>query len=216
MQQTAHDFGHLYPVAQPLITHSFYVDDLLTGADNPKMPIRFTFNLRKWRSSSTTLISQIDPTLRESIPVQDHTNGQDSHSKALDTMSTSLCLPAKYAATKHGIISDVARTFDVLGWLAPIIVLMKLLYQQLWEGKLGWDEALPPEYVQQHAKWRSELHVLSSCQQPRCYFAKNAHRLTTHLHGFCDASHAYAAVVYVRATYADHPQLAHLLLPKLG
>ena len=35
-QQVAHDFGHLYPVAHPLILDSFYVDDLLTGADTPE------------------------------------------------------------------------------------------------------------------------------------------------------------------------------------
>ena len=34
--QVAHDFGHQYPVAHPLIFDSFYVDDLLTGADTPE------------------------------------------------------------------------------------------------------------------------------------------------------------------------------------
>ena len=100
-----------------------------------------------------------------------------------DSMSTSLSLPTRFSSTKRGIISDVARTFDVLGWLAPTIVTMKVLYQQLWEEKLAWDEELPQPYVQQHLKWRQELHLLSSKKQPRCYFAKSATRLSIQLRG---------------------------------
>ena len=98
------------------------------------------------------VLETIDPSLREKLPVQDLTGSQQgSHPKALgvewdsthDTMATSLCLPPSHVSTKRGIISYVARTFDVLGWLAHTIVTMKVMYQQLWERKLGWDEELP-------------------------------------------------------------------------
>ena len=117
-------------------------------------------------------------------------------------MSTSLSLPDSYQSTKRGIISDIARTFDVLGWLAPSILTMKVLYQKVWEDKLKWDDPLPDGYIYEHSKWRKELPLLSKRKQPRCYFRKGMPRLTTQLHGFSDASmHAYAAVVYIRATY---------------
>ena len=135
LQQVAHDFGHQYPIAHPLIFDSFYVDDLLTGADTPEQAqhiyqqtrallLKGNFDLRKWRSSSSTVLDSIEPSLREKLPVQDLTGSQQgSHPKALgvewdstqDTVSTSLCLPTSYSSTKRGIISDVARTFDVLG-----------------------------------------------------------------------------------------------------
>ena len=227
LQQVAHDFGHLYPVAHPLLLNSFYVDDLLTGADTIEQSQsiqqqsralllkRVIFNLRKWRSSSAQVLDTIDPSLREEIPIQDLVDHQPgNHPKALgvewdstlDTMSTSLCLPTKCASTKRGIISDVARMFDVLGWLAPTIVQMKVMYQQLWEGKLGWDEDLPGHFADQHLRWRNELPLLATKRQPRCYFNPSATRLTTQLHGFSDASmHAYAAVIYIRATSVNHP-----------
>ena len=131
-------------------------------------------------------------------------------------MATSLSLPPNPVPTKRGIISDVARTFDVLGcWLAPTIITMKVMYQQLWEKKLGWDDELPQHYITQHLKWRNELHLLATKKQPRCYFALSAHRQTTQLHGFCDASiHTYAAVVYVRATYTDHAPTCALVAAK--
>ena len=87
----------------------------------------------------------IDPSLREKLPVKDITDSQNSpHPKALgldwhsgaDTMSTSLNLTSSFAPTKRGIISDFAKTFDVLGWISPRIIMIKILYQQLWEGNL--------------------------------------------------------------------------------
>ena len=130
-------------------------------------------------------------------------------------MSTSLCLLTEFTSTKRGIISDVARTFDILGWLAPTIVRMKILYQQLWELKLAWDEQLPEAQLTQHSEWMEQLPLLASRQQPRCYFDKESHICSISLHGFCDASvHAYAAVVYIRATYDDHSPTCALVTAK--
>ena len=208
LQQVAHDFGNLCPLAQSLVLDSFYVDDLLTAADMPEQAqliqqqtrallFKGNFDLRKWRRSSSQVLDAIEPTLKEKVPVQDLTGSQQgSHPKALgvewdslhDTMATSLSLPPNPVPTKRGIISDVARTFDVLGWLAPTIITMKVMYQQLWKKKLGWDDELPQQYITQHLKWRNELHLLATKKQLCCYFALSAHRQTTQLHGFCDAS----------------------------
>ena len=235
LQQTAHDFGHQYPIASPLVLDSFYVDDLLTSAEMPEQALHMHkelrtlllkggFDLKKWRSSSPVVLDSIDPSLLETLPIQDLTNNdQCKYPKALgvewdstqDTMSTSLSLPSNYASTKRGIISDVAQTFDILGWLVPTIVTMKVLYQRVWEEKLAWDDPLPQPYVNQQSKWRQKLHLLSSRKQPRCYFIKSATRLTIQLHGFCDASiQAYAAVIYVRATCSDHPPTCALVTAK--
>ena len=73
-------------------------------------------------------------------------------------MSTSLYLPTDFASTKQGIISDVACTFDVL---APTIVKIKILYQQLWEFKLAWDDQLPAAQLTQHSEWREQLPLLA-------------------------------------------------------
>ena len=81
---------------------------------------------------------------------------------AKDVMSTSLCLPTAYQSTKRGVLSDVARTFDVLGWLAPTIIVMKMLYQRLWDLKIAWDDPLPSHLVEQHVQWRSQLPLLAS------------------------------------------------------
>ena len=183
LHQTAHDFGHQYPIASPLVLDSFYVDDLLSGAETPEQALHMHkglrtlllkggFDLKKWRSSSPVVLDSIDPSLLETLPIQDLTNNdQCKYPKALgvewdstqDTMSTSLSLPSNYASTKR---ADVVQTFDVLGWLAPTIVTMKVLYQRVWEEKLAWDDPLPQPYVHQHSKWRQDLHLLSSRKKP--------------------------------------------------
>ena len=104
-----------------------------------------------------------------------------------DTMATHVNLPAVYASTKRGIVSDIARTFDVLGWLSPAILPMKILYRDLWKTKLDWDDEVPDHLKERHKKWRQELHLLSAVKLPRHYFEKKK-PLTIELHGYSDAS----------------------------
>ena len=176
-----------------------------------------------WRSSSDALLNHIDTTLLEKMPTKDLVDRHSaSYPKALgvewdsaqDTMATSITLPTSYISTKLGIISDVAKTLDILGWLAPTILLMKILYQQLWEQKLGWNDIVPEPYLTRHREWRTQLPVLSDIHITRCYSADEA-TLTLELHGFSDASEAaYAAVVYLRATFSVHPPTSHLVMAK--
>ena len=173
LQQTALEFGHEYPLAKPHMTTSFYVDDLLAGANTPEQAfllqqelrallLRGGFDLRKWRSSSPQVLQSLDSSLLEELPVKDLTDDHSFlHPKALgvkwdsltDTMSTSISLTSTFTPTKRGIISDIAKTFDVLGWIAPSIILMKILYQRLWEVKIAWDEEIPMTFQEQHLKW---------------------------------------------------------------
>ena len=135
LQQTAHDHGAHQPDTTWHVNHSFYVDDLLAGADTPEAAIRLHrelrgmlekggFDLRKWRSSSDEVLDHINPSLLEKLPTKDLVDRHSaSYPKALevewdsarDTMATSITLPTAYTSTKRGIISDVAKTFDILG-----------------------------------------------------------------------------------------------------
>ena len=45
--------------------------------------------------------------------------------------------------TKSGLVSDIAKTFDVLGWFSPVIVTMKILLQCVWESKVNWNDLVP-------------------------------------------------------------------------
>ena len=91
---------------------------------------------------------------------------------------------------------------------------MKILFQVLWKNKIGWDEPLEDALAQKHKEWREQLPVLKTLTLPRCYFSAGA-PTSVHLHGFSDASKAaYAAAVYLRATYPDGSISCRLVVAK--
>ena len=131
-----------------------------------------------------------------------------------DTIATHIELPNSFVSTKRGILSDIAKTFDVLGWIAPVILQTKKLIQEMWRLKLGWDDEVPTSVRLKHEVWREELPLLQTIKMPRCYQAVEP-AISIELHGFCDASEeALAAVVYIRCTYSNHPTTSRLVLSK--
>ena len=232
--QTALDHGTAYPQAQEHILSSFYVDDFFGGANTEKQAvvlrqqineilIKGGFTIKKWRSSSPKVLKSIPAELQEQIPDQ---KLLDSHSacypKALgllwdsrrDEMATHVEMSPGYASTKRGVAADIAKTFDVLGWLSPTILVMKKLYRKLWQKKLGWDQAIPEEDQNNHKTWREDMPLLANIRLPR-HYCQGRKPTTITLQGFSDASnHAYSAVVYLRAAYESGPPTSALVCSK--
>ena len=168
-------------------------------------------------------MSQIPVEIQEKLPTQDLVDMHSaSYPKALgvawdsraDTMSIHVNVPVDYDSTKRGIISDIAKTFDVLGWITPAILPMKLLYREIWKTGVDWDTEISEQHEAHHRKWREELHLLSEVKLPRHYFGKKI-PVTIELHGYSDASEeAFATVVFVRAIYASGPPSSCLVVSK--
>ena len=79
---------------------------------------------------------------------------------------------------------------------------------------MDWDEELSEELTSQHREWREQLPLLKTMHLPRCYFSVGK-TSSTQLHGFSDASDlAFAAVVYLRATYTDGSVSCRLVVAK--
>ena len=233
LQQTAADHGQAHPEAAQHIGSSFYVDDLLAGASSEEAALQLYsdlrevlhlggFDLRKWRSSHSDVLASIPVELQEIIPVKEVT--QDStQPKALgvewnshtDCMSTSIPAPSPHSPTKRGVVLNVSKTFDILGWISPSILVMKMLFQQFWQLSTGWDEEIPVKLLEHHQKWKEELPLLAQKQLARYYYRHDSVTLTRELHCFSDASKkACGAVIYVRSTYADQPPLVSLVASK--
>ena len=234
LQRTAKEHGTEHPTAAAHILSSFYVDDLLAGTQTPEeakelfsdlrtILSKGSFNLCKWRSSDTTVLDSIPTDLQEKLLTKDVTSDQDSvYPKALglqwnsqeDVMSPTIHPPSNYLQTKRGIISDVSKTFDVLGWIAPAILPMKLMYQSLWDRGQEWDGVAPPHVIEEHSRWRHQMPCLSAIKLPR-YYAGHPQPIHQELHGFSDASKlASGAVVYIRSTYSNHQPTVALVTAK--
>ncbi len=230
VRQNAIEHAEEFPLAASAVFESFYVDDGLVGADSVEGAVnlqrqlqelfsRGGFLLRKWKSSNPAVLQNLDSSLLDPEAAQ-AIHDPDNFSKTLglewsarlDSFRLTVAEMPRYAVhTKRALVSDVARTFDALGWFAPSVIVVKMLLQRLWEAGVGWDDPVPQDIRDCWEKWRLELPVLSSKLIPRCYFPNDAHLVSLQLHGFSDASElAYSAVVYARMV--DSSQRIHVSL----
>ena len=234
LQQVANDFGVELPSAKWHLLNSFYVDDLMGGADSEEKAVELyndlseilqnaSFTLKKWRSSSTKILKDIPVDAQEKLPLQDLVDMHSaSYPKALgvtwnsreDNMSISTNIESEVVASKRGIISAVARTFDVLGWVSLVILPMKVLYREVWKTGVDWDDSIEEKLEERYRRWRRDLPQLIEIKIPRHYF-RGRIPIRVEIHGYSDASEeAFGAVIYVRALYADGPPSSQLVMSK--
>ena len=71
--------------------------------------------------------------------------------------------------TKRNIIGFASKYMDPLGFLSPVIIMLKTFFQELCKPKLDWDDPLPSELL---CKWKHVLAKLHGTviSMPRCYF----------------------------------------------
>ena len=206
-----------YPLAADAVHRSFYVDDGLTGANSTDKATELQrqlqdlfaqggFLLHKWNSSIPSVLCHIPAEFRDSqckhtVPDPSEyakTLGIEWNATTDHFRLTVAELPPIERITKRILVSDIVKTFDVLGWFSLAIIKVKILLQQLWELKVDWDDPVP-ETIHIWMQWRSELNLFTTKHIPRCYFLKTTTITSTELHGFSDVSErAYVAVVYLR------------------
>ncbi|XP_049869686.1 uncharacterized protein LOC126369369 isoform X1 [Pectinophora gossypiella] len=209
-----------------IIIHDFYVDDLLTGADNLddakyiRKEVTSELNnacmkLRKWKSNESELMSETP------CPSLDLNIGSSEPSKTLGlgwmTQSDELCFPAGPSPpleyTKREMLSIISQIFDPMGLLAPSVIQMKMLLQKLWLRKLSWDEKLPTEINVVWADFVKSLSHLNQLRIPRRLVCDNYQ--TVEFHVFADASErAYGACLFVRSVGRNGEILVRLLTAK--
>ena len=195
-----------FPLAAKAVSES-YIDDGLTGADSIEEVIRlqrgvqglFThavFLLGKWNLSDLEVLQHIPSELRDSHTIQEISD-TDNFAKTLgiewNTHEDCFCLSIGSTSlsdtlTKRKLVSNITKTFGVLGLFATAIITMKILPQQVWEAKVEWDDPVPVEVRNTYQQWRPKLNLLSSKHISGCHYAKEAQIVLVEIHGFSDAS----------------------------
>lgn len=104
--------------------------------------------------------------------------------------------------TKRKILSQIGKLYDPNGYLAPVVIISKVLIQEIWKTGTDWDEPVSQAILDKWTKFAQELPDLKEVTIPRWIGMRPVWR--TELHSFSDASiTAYAAVIYVRTIKAD-------------
>ncbi|XP_055585254.1 uncharacterized protein LOC129738093 [Uranotaenia lowii] len=171
LQRLAQDGESSYPAAAAVIKKDVYVDDLMTGTDDPEEGAQLVsavntltnsagFVLRKYCSNSPEILSKIPPELRD----ERTTLELDSSTATVKTCSG------------------------------------KNIFATNLEEKADWDDPLPDDMKIFWEEYRRNLIALESFSVPRWTGYLN-NLTSVELHGFCDASEAaYGACIYLRCT----------------
>ena len=226
--QVLHTLGQFYssshPAAADAIFTSFYVDDLLSGADNVNGAVKLQtelcdlfskagMTLRKWRTNSKELKARIPSDLLEADSTVSITPPSQAP-KALgihwdvdqDTLHITIPDPVSNSSniTKRSIASGAAGVFDVLGLFCPAIIPARILFQETWKRSLSWDNPAPDDVKLRWEEWLADLPSLNLHAVPRRIVPDNdAPAQLWTLHGFSDASSvAYGVCIYLRSVSA--------------
>ena len=99
--------------------------------------------------------------------------------------------------TKRNVLSILASLYDPLGLVSPVVVSLKVLFQELCADKVSWDQGLSGERLRIWEGWISELKRVKEMRFPRCVYGENKVTAKNSLIGFADASSkAYCTVIY--------------------
>ena len=109
--------------------------------------------------------------------------------------------------TKRGVLRTVAKVYDPIGVVSPMTLGGKLLYRDVCDLKIPWDQELSPAQMREWSKWESNLPEQVSFLRPIPRHREAIINIT--LHGFGDASaKGVCAAVYAVITQASGVSVA--------
>ncbi|GFX49406.1 integrase catalytic domain-containing protein [Trichonephila clavipes] len=204
------------------------MDDIVSGAPDletaQQLPSQLKdnlqscgMNLHKWSSNSPELLnsslsSDVEHSFSTGIHLSVKTLGI-SWKPFEDCFVFKICVSAKHIYTKREVLSVIAKLYDPLGFLGPVIAKAKVFLQQLWQCKLDWDDVLPNSIVNEWREFVTTLKCIEEVKINRFIMALNNVRIF--LQGFADASEvAYGAVVYLQCFFQNGAAKVSILASK--
>ncbi|XP_011861541.1 PREDICTED: uncharacterized protein LOC105558453 [Vollenhovia emeryi] len=218
-EQLVQDEGTKFPLAVSTLNKGRYVDDVFGGADSIEEASQIVeqlhrlcmaggFPLQKWTSNHQDVLASIAPGKQiNATSLQIEETFQVNAlgliwQPSTDTFHFTWNLTATDVITKRSILSIVAKLFDPLGFLSPVIIQAKVLIQELWTINLGWDDPVPSHISQKWTHYLTQFQDMPNFSIPRWIGFKSDYKME--IHGFYDASQkAIAAAVYIRTVNSD-------------
>lgn len=198
----------------------FYVDDLSTGVESvsegvdlcKKAKLRYleaNFDLRKWRTNNEQLrkyLFQFNDENKISIDTSKHgkilgIEWNEYNDCLIFRLNEKFKNASDILPTKRKILSLISTIYDPIGYLQPVTIQLKILFQTMCKYKVDWDEVIT-EVI---PTWKNICESFNSFQDisiSRGYFVYNQDDPVERfiLHGFSDSSlSAYAACVYLKS-----------------
>lgn len=224
LNQICRDSKDKFPKATKILNDECYVDDIHYGTNEIEQAIEGRnqltnalssagFELRKWSSNCEAVLEDIRNEYIEKINTQKFmgimwSQTEDEFSYGREGITTDEKL------TKRKLLMEIAKIFDPMGWIQPIIITAKILMQLTWKSEIGWDEELSEDLSTKWIQCRDSLNDINSIKIPRWIQFSNSIR-KIELHGFSDASQiAYGAVIYSRIILQNHTVKINMIMAK--
>lgn len=216
LRRTVLDNPDVHQLVRDTIFRNMYVDDCIKSFDN-KIDVKIVvdgvtrllkeggFNLTKFVVNDDELLEQIPVEKRASV-VKDITPNMEGKVLGLkwnisnDTFYFDGHQIDDPLVTRRKMISILPSIYDPLGFIGPMILPGKLLFQDATRLKLSWDEHVPCDITQKWSRWLNNINNLSDLQIPRCFKPRQFDSNTCiEVHHFADASLvAYGACSFIR------------------
>lgn len=229
IQKLADDEQHTYPRAAEILKRHLYVGDLLSAAETVDEIIALRneviallakggFTIRQWASNNVRVINDLTTSVLHTNFTLDGDHSLKTLGITWSTRDDKICYTAHPVEittrlTKRKVLSEIAKIFDPMGLLGPIIMYAKQILQDIWRCGSQWDESLPQGI---HTKWfefAQQLELLKRTSFDRKLLIENHHNIQ--YYGFCDASNTgYGACLYVRSSGKQGQAISRLLCAK--
>lgn len=140
-----------------IIKTSMYIDDLAFGGDSveecqqqikriDETIASGQMQLTKWASNEQRVLDFVPQSRR----LEDYVGPTESiktlgvnYLPASDSFCFKIQCKTDIKYSKRGMLSVTASLFDPLGWILPVVMMLRILVQSLWCLELGWDDDLP-------------------------------------------------------------------------
>ncbi|XP_075255279.1 uncharacterized protein LOC142348000 [Convolutriloba macropyga] len=223
LQKTANDFSPNQAV-KDLVYNSFYMDDFVYSFETIQKAKDNTALLKKTLSKGGFNLTKFVSSQRSAIQEFDDSNENDENchrvlgvhwNKSADRLFHKK--PSKFDNNGNSysirkLLSLIACLFDPLGIIAPLVITLKILLQDVWKEGLAWDDPLPLEKRILIQKWIDKYQSAPPIDFPRCINPKSTANELHELHIFSDASQlAYGAVAYIRTSSENDVSCSFLI-----
>ncbi|GFU04452.1 integrase catalytic domain-containing protein [Trichonephila clavipes] len=212
-----------FPIAASVLRNNLYMDDVLCGAATLEETIVLRQQLKGILKSAGMELHKLCANHEKLSPdpEQNYNFATLTETKTLGVswkpnldcllIKVKVCLDSSY--TKRDVLSTIAKIFDPVGLMAPVISKAKIFLQRLWRSKLEWNDLLPAEEYREWQQFLVSLENINNIEIPRRILV--AFPEVIEIHGFADASErCYGAAVYCKSKNLKSGTLVRLITSK--
>lgn len=214
MHKLAADEESSYSLGAKILRRDFYVDDMLSGGNSVEEVIQIrqqvtalllkgNFIIRKWVSNEPEILKDIPSDQCDRfLKFHDGTDITKTLGLIWDPKNDNFIFSftpttSNVVHTKRSILSSIARLYDPLGLIGPVITKAKIFMQETWKLGIHWDESLPQKLQTSWLEFVSKFKSIPALKFPRYVLLPSSE---VEMHAFCDASlSAYGACIYLKS-----------------